>query len=136
MLDDSPRGQRYRDLLDEYTGCIASLTPEELYFGAAKGSWGPRKWRDLERLIARCFLLPVTLDVARTSGHLRTSRERIGRRLECADAWIAATAMCNDMQLVTHDKDFYEIEGLKLFTLNGWQVSKPPSIFGSTPCFF
>jgi predicted nucleic acid-binding protein len=78
----------------------------------------------------------VSLDIARTSGHLRSSRERIGRRLECADAWIAATAMCNEMQLVTHDKDFYEIEGLKLFTLNGWQVNKPPSLFGGSTCFF
>jgi predicted nucleic acid-binding protein len=135
MMEESPRGQRYRDLLDEYTGCIACLTPEELYFGASKGKWGPRRSSELERLIAEQVLLPVSLDIARTSGLLRASRERIGRRLECADAWIAATAMCNDMHLVTHDQDFHDIEGLKLFTLSGWRVEKPPSNFSST-CFF
>jgi tRNA(fMet)-specific endonuclease VapC len=135
MLEESPRGQRYLTLLDEYTGCVACLTPEEMYFGASKGKWGPRRWRELERLIAEQILLPVSLEIARTSGHLRASRERIGRRLECADAWIAATAMCNDMQLVTHDQDFHDIEGLKLFTLSGWRIEKPPSTFSST-CFF
>jgi len=41
----------------------------------------------------------------------------VGRRLETADAWIAATAVLYDAPLVTHNaSDYAGVPGLKLLT--------------------
>jgi predicted nucleic acid-binding protein len=40
-----------------------------------------------------------------------------GRRMECADAWIAATALLYDAPLVTHNRgDYLGIPGLTLIS--------------------
>ena len=42
---------------------------------------------------------------------------RAGRRLETADAWIAATAVLYDAPLITHNvSDYLGVPGLKLIT--------------------
>ena len=43
---------------------------------------------------------------------------RAGRRLETADAWIAATAMLYDAPLATHNaSDYLGVPGLKILLL-------------------
>jgi tRNA(fMet)-specific endonuclease VapC len=43
------------------------------------------------------------------------SAQDAGRRTECADAWIAATAMLYDAPLVTHNrKDYLGVPGLSV----------------------
>lgn len=38
-----------------------------------------------------------------------------GRRIECADAWIAATALLYDAALITHNRaDHFGVQGLML----------------------
>jgi predicted nucleic acid-binding protein len=40
-----------------------------------------------------------------------------GRRIECADAWIAATALLYDAPLVTHNRDDYlGVPGLRIIS--------------------
>jgi hypothetical protein len=59
---------------------------------------------------------------------LRAQRERIGRPIGLADAWIAATALWYDVPLVTHDRDMEGIPGLQVLTLHGgWLVCDPRS---------
>lgn len=42
---------------------------------------------------------------------------RRGRRIECADAWIAATALLHDVPLVTHNRgDYAGVTGLNLLS--------------------
>jgi predicted nucleic acid-binding protein len=42
---------------------------------------------------------------------------RAGRRLETADAWIAATAVLYDAPLITHNaRDYLGVPGLKVIT--------------------
>ena len=40
-----------------------------------------------------------------------------GRRIECADAWVAATALRHDVPLVTHNRaDYLGVSGLTLIS--------------------
>jgi predicted nucleic acid-binding protein len=43
-----------------------------------------------------------------------------GYRIECADAWIAATALLCDLPLVTHNRsDYRGVPGLKIISHSG-----------------
>ena len=45
---------------------------------------------------------------------LRQQRQAAGRRLEIADAWVAATALYLECPLASHDGDFDDIPDLQL----------------------
>ena len=53
-------------------------------------------------------------DLAHISAQLRTERERAGRWLNTADAWIAATAIMLGCPLIAYDGDFSGIPNLQL----------------------
>lgn len=57
----------------------------------------------------------VHTDIVRRSvdlclANVSAESERLGYRLECGDAWIAATAVLYDLPLLSHDKDFTRID--------------------------
>lgn len=118
----SMQGEYYRSMLKGYFHGVTCVTPEELYFGAERRNWGARKMAALQALLDECVLLPVSMEIARTSASLRAQRERAGRPLDRADAWIAATALCTRAPLFTHDRDFEGIEGLQIMTARISQV--------------
>jgi predicted nucleic acid-binding protein len=116
LLRQSSLGTYYERQRAGRLGYVACVTPEELYFGAEKRKWGNRKRRALDTFIAEYAVLPAGLDIARVSARLRAERERAGRALDKADAWIAATALEYGLPLFTHDGDFEGIEGLRIVT--------------------
>lgn len=63
-------------------------------------------------------------------------RERMGRRLEKADGWIATTAIYYDVPLITHDRDFVGTPGLRIITasedMRAAQLRLPP-VLGRYP---
>ena len=58
-----------------------------------------------------CGQPPAVVDI---SANLRSAQEGAGRRLNTADAWIAATALMLNCPLASHDGDFDGIAGLQL----------------------
>jgi hypothetical protein len=52
----------------------------------------------------------------RLYAQVMVDRERMGKRLEKADGWIATTAIYHDVPLVTHDGDFVGTRGLRIIT--------------------
>jgi len=73
-----------------------------------------RTLRDAEQLSA----LPVDRDVASAFAALVVEMRAAGRgRLGVQDAWIAATAIAHDADLLTQDTDFDAVMGLRVVTL-------------------
>jgi predicted nucleic acid-binding protein len=68
----------------------------------------------LEGFIAQFVVVPYTFELAQTWARLMTHARRAGRRLEAGDAWIASSAACYGVPLLTNDRDFVglEFEGL------------------------
>jgi tRNA(fMet)-specific endonuclease VapC len=66
----------------------------------------------VERFAANQSIVPCDLSVAREYGRLKQSLRERGRPIPENDMWIAATAKCHDMVLVTRDRHFHEIEDL------------------------
>jgi tRNA(fMet)-specific endonuclease VapC len=84
----------------------------ELIFGAEKSQL---KQTNKDSYVNFCLsypLLDVNRNVAKEYGKLKCSLQKTGDIMPENDMWIAATAIANDMQVVTQDKHFEHIKGL------------------------
>ncbi len=95
---------------------ISFQTLEELWFGAYKRGWGDRRINDLRQSLDQYEVVWPNSDLVRISAHLRSERERAGRRLNTGDAWIAATALLLECPRASDDRDFSSISGLVFIT--------------------
>ncbi len=93
---------------------ISFQTHEEALFGAIKRSWGPRRVNQLRRHLDQFEMIGVTPELIDICAHLRSERESVGRPLNTADAWIAASALLLQCPLATTDEDFVGIPDLDL----------------------
>ena len=109
------RCERFATLLQGHRQAISFMTAAELFQWGFKRKWGPKRMAWLEEHIQSYAILPPDQDTCRKWAQIRISCERVGRQIALQDAWIAATALCYDIPLVTHNhRDYKHIEGLKL----------------------
>ena len=107
------RATYYENHMVGFRAVISFQTLEELWFGAYKGGWGDRRKNGLRRDIDQYEVVWPSPDLVQISARLRSERERAGRRLSTADAWVAATALLVDCPLASHDRDFAGIPNLE-----------------------
>jgi predicted nucleic acid-binding protein len=93
---------------------ISAVTIAELHVGVLAA-------RDVETRARRLATLETTSDlellavdeaVATAWARLRVHLAEAGRRLNVNDLWIAATALANDLPVVTQDDDFEPVDGV------------------------
>ena len=67
--------------------------------------------------LGRFAVVPSSRDLVPKWAEVMVAARRSGRRLETADAWIAATAALYGAPLVTHNaSDYSGVQGLKVIT--------------------
>ena len=69
---------------------------------------------ELLQYLDRYEVVWSTPELVEISARLRDERERTGRKLNTADAWVAATAIMLDCPFASHDGDFSDIPNLEL----------------------
>jgi predicted nucleic acid-binding protein len=79
---------------------------------------GARRRLQLRLLLDRYPVFPYSKEVAEVFARIRAQRERVGRPMASADAWIAATAIHFDVPLTTHDGNFLDTPGLRVISAN------------------
>ena len=84
----------------------------ELMFGAAKSGRPAENAAKVERFAAGRSILPCDLNVARVYGRLKQRLREKGRPIPENDLWIASTAACHELILVTRDQHFSDVESL------------------------
>jgi tRNA(fMet)-specific endonuclease VapC len=94
--------------------CLSVVTEAELLFGVAKRPDAAKLRIAVDELLAAIDVLPWTSATARRYGILRTELERRGRPLGALDMMIAAHAAEHDMTLVTNDRAFGAVLGLRI----------------------
>ncbi len=93
---------------------ISEITVAELYFGLAKAEDKKRKLEDI-REVQRLFRVIPTYPSFKEYGEIRHSLEGLGQRIDQFDLLIAATALHQQMTLVTSNlKHFERIQGLEI----------------------
>ncbi len=117
-LKGDSRFDSYSSQLDGKQLVMSFQTLGELLYWQELHQWGERR-RELFSIEIRehYIVFPVDQDLCRTWARLRAEVTRMGRVIQMADAWIAATALALDVPLVTHNaRDFDYLPNLKLIT--------------------
>lgn len=115
FLKGDTRADRYRPDVDGKLVAVSFATVGELYKWAntKNKKWSAKKISDLESRLRRIVILPSNDSVARHWGRIASIP---GLPIADNDAWIAACAFTYGCILVTHDRVFTRIRGLKVIT--------------------
>jgi predicted nucleic acid-binding protein len=117
IMRGGPLAEAYAPHLERRLASIAFITVGEMYFGAEKARWGAKKRNVLETTLRNFVVIPYDRDIAKCYGRIVAERERKGRPISCADAWIAACAVRHAVPVVTHNAgDFGLVTGLHVIT--------------------
>ena len=106
---------KYRPHLIGHTLAVCFITEAEMFEGAFRSQWGPRRIARLETLLNTFLYIPSSPDLCRRWAQVRTDRKT--QPIGAADAWIAATALVHGCELVTHNPaDFQGIAHLNVIS--------------------
>jgi len=93
---------------------VSVITEAELRFGLARLPAAVRLSLLVEEFLLRVEVLPWTSAAARHYAQIRAALERSGKPMGNMDILIAAQARAEEAVLVTHDRVFGRVKGLKL----------------------
>jgi hypothetical protein len=104
----------WMETVEEDRVFLSAITVAELRYGVDRLPAGRRRTQldrwlgdDLRRRF-ESRILPIDLSVADEGGRIMARREAAGRRIEAADALLAATAIVNRLTLVTRNVTDFE----------------------------
>ena len=94
---------------------IPTVVLFELEVGIAKSTSPDKRKSQLQEITALVNILPFGIAESRSAAQIRVELEKQGLPIGPYDVSIAATALANNMILVTHNqKEFGRIKGLKI----------------------
>lgn len=106
---------RYYPLILGRDLAINFQTRAELIAGSLVAKWSPARYSKLEQFLVQFSMLHSDDTICQWWGEIQQVRR--SQPISCNDAWIAATALSYDFDLVTHNpKDFEGIPGLRIVT--------------------
>ena len=87
----------------------------ELRYGALNSRRAEENVAEVERLVARCRILDITLATAEVYARLRLDLKKQGKPIPENDLWIAALCVKHQAKLAAVDSHFDAVEGLQRF---------------------
>jgi tRNA(fMet)-specific endonuclease VapC len=107
LFKNDSRAQAYLPHLNQRQWLISFMTEAELEQWALLSNWQPTRKEWLRIFLGRFVVVPSSRDLVLRWAEVMVLARRNGRRLETADAWIAATAVLYDAPLITHNASDY-----------------------------
>jgi tRNA(fMet)-specific endonuclease VapC len=99
--------------IDEIAVC--SVVKYEMFFGSMKSSDPAHSLQLQEAFLGQFQSLPFDDDACRHAARIRADLSRKGTIIGAYDILIAATALANDLTLVTHNvREFGRVNGLSI----------------------
>src|SRR6266403_244644 len=93
---------------------ISVVTEAELRFGVARLPEATKLKTVVEEFLLRVEVLPWNSEAAQHYARIRSALEKQGEPMGNLDMMIAAQALAVDAVLVTHDRVFRRVKGLKV----------------------
>jgi predicted nucleic acid-binding protein len=117
IFKSQPFGCAYDEDLKGNVPLISFMTAAELERWILQNEWGEQRVHRLRSYLRRFGVIHSSSDLCSLWAEVMLESRRAGRRMESADAWIAATALAYDAPLVTNNrKDYLGVSGLKLIS--------------------
>jgi predicted nucleic acid-binding protein len=108
------RAQMYLPQLQDRQWFISFMTEAEMEQWSLLANWGEKRVVWLRLFLSRFVVVPASHDLVLKWAEAMVAARRNGRRIETADAWVAATALLYDAPLLTHNKaDYLGVPGLR-----------------------
>jgi tRNA(fMet)-specific endonuclease VapC len=115
LLKDHSLAPFYREHLKDRFLAVSFMTVAELYRWPFQRGWGESKVAALRSHLQRYVVLPYDDGMCWAWARIMSQK---GRPISEADGWIAATAICHGIPLVTHNlRNFQHVDGLSIITV-------------------
>jgi predicted nucleic acid-binding protein len=107
----------YQTILAGKPLAVSLTTLAEIEYGMEVKNWGANRRDLMRRFLGRFTPLLPDVETARLWARIKSAREKKGRPITSADAWIAAAALQLNVRLVTHNaRDYAGIQNLVVLT--------------------
>ena len=107
----------YLPELVQRTPVVSFMTVAELDRWALEGQWGAARRQRLHEYLSAFTVLPYNRQLCAAWAEVTVAAQACGRRIECADGWVAATALFAGAPLMTHNRrDYLGVPGLALIS--------------------
>ena len=117
VFKNHPIGTLYDADLSGRNLILSFMTLAELERWTIQAKWGEARRHWLRLYLEPFVILPYNRDLCTKWADVTVAAQASGYRIECADAWIAATALLYDLPLVTHNRNDYRgVPGLVLIS--------------------
>jgi predicted nucleic acid-binding protein len=111
------RASLYAPALSGKRLCVCFQTVAELRLWALIRRWGSSRREALDSLLDQFVVLSYDSIMAQHWADVTAHRRRLGRPIDCGDAWIAASALRHGASLLTHNaRDYANVPGLNLIS--------------------
>ena len=107
LFKNHPIAALYDADLIGHTLVISFMTLAELDRWAIQSKWGAARRNWLRLYLDPFVVLPYSRALCTRWAEVTVDARASGHRIECADAWIAATALLYGLPLVTHNRNDY-----------------------------
>jgi predicted nucleic acid-binding protein len=96
---------------------LSFMTIAELRRWTLQAAWGKQRLQSLDEYLQGFVVIPSSPDLCEKWAEVTVAAQAAGRRIDCADAWIAATALLYDLPLITHNRtDYLGVPGLRVIS--------------------
>jgi predicted nucleic acid-binding protein len=117
VFKNHPFGSHYDADLAGRIALISFMTVAEIERWVLQRRWGSQRIQLLRAFLQRFTVVPSSPDLCRQWAEVTVIAQAAGRRIESADAWIAATALLYDAPLLTNNRnDYLGVAGLTLIS--------------------
>ncbi|HLH22511.1 MAG TPA: PIN domain-containing protein [Chloroflexota bacterium] len=111
------RAELYRPHLAGRLLVVSFMAVAELEVWMLQHAWGRARRTRLESYLEGYVMYSAHRALCRTWAAVVTAGRRLGRPIQSADAWIAATALVQNIPLVTHNaRDYSAVAGLTIIS--------------------
>lgn len=101
------RAALYRPHLEGLLPVLSFMTIAELSRWAIERNWGAARRAQMRAFLGNFVVYPFDPDLCERWADVTVTARHLGRPIQHADAWIAATALLHNIPLITHNRDDY-----------------------------